>query len=283
LTLDTSGWEPGTHVIRVQGSDGAGASSYASYLRIVVSDAENPGFAESLVARIVDEGSAAPSNEFFTGVEGSSAEFGGGLASGLEIDGGVVMTSGLAQLWNGGDLFESADENLDPTFGNFPEPGDAELEARVAGFKTFDAAALEFDVFCSDGQLEIEYQFGSEEYDTYVGNYNDAFLVTVDGVVASFLPDCSGIVAVDSVNAVMPANEHLYLDDDLDIAPMVAPGNEAYQVEYDGMTIRLRVHAFVEPNRNHRVRLVIADVNDDLLDSGLFVGEGSVRTVSPVP
>jgi hypothetical protein len=279
LILDTSDWEPGNHAIRLKLTDAGGAENYPHYLRVYVRDPAAQDFAQSLVARIVDAASAAPSNEVFTGVEASSAGFEHGLDSGLQIDEGVVLSSGLAALWNNGDLRDNTDENQDRLFENYEEPGDPELQALVAGFKTFDAAALEFDVFCTHGQLEIDYQFGSEEYDKWVGDFNDAFLVTIDGVATSFVPDCSDIVAVSSVNAVLPSNEHLYLDDDLDIAPTVAPGYEEAQVEYNGMTIRLRIHAFVTPNRNHRVRLVIADVNDDLLDSALLVG--SVRTLSP--
>ena len=78
-------------------------------------------------------------------------------------------------------------------------------------------------------------------------------------------------------------NEHLYLDDDDDIAPTPGP-----QVEYDGMTIRLRAHVFVEPQQEHAIRIVIADVDgsggsDFILDSGIFLGEGSVLTREPVP
>ena len=124
---------------------------------------------------------------------------------------------------------------------------------------------------------------GSEEYESWVGEYNDAFLIMIDGVAASFVPDCSDIVSVSSVNTVAPSNEHLYLDDDQDILPTVPPGHESTRVEYDGMTIRLLVHAFVTPNRNHRVRFVIADVNDGQLDSALLLGASSVRSVSPMP
>lgn len=283
LTIDTTGWEPGSHIIHLSVTDVGGAASYPQYIHIYVSTYPEPGFAEMLVANITDPVSAAPSNAAFTGIERSSAEFEDGLAAGLQLDAGIVLTSGLAALWNGGDISNRADESLDRQFPNFEEPGDPVLDQRVAGFRTVDAAVLEFDVFCTEGQLEIEYQFGSEEYDDWVGEYNDAFLVMIDGVATSFVPDCSDIVAVSSVNAVAPANEHLYLDDDQDILPTVPAGSEPTRVEYDGMTIRLFVHAFVTPNRNHRVRLVIADVNDGQLDSALLIGAGSVRSVSPMP
>jgi hypothetical protein len=205
----------------------------------------------------------------------------------LEIDSGALLTSGSFAIWNAGDDSsneEGMGERDDVNFGlNNEEPGDPELEDRVSGDATFDASVLEFDVFCSNGQLELVYQFGSEEYEEFVGSFNDGFMATVDGVLVTLVPDCSDIVAVNSVNSVEPINEHLYLDDDLDIDPKVSPANQPVQVEYDGMTIRLRAHVFVTPNTTHRVKLVIADVNDDQLDSGLFIGASSVRTITPLP
>ena len=47
------------------------------------------------------------------------------------------------------------------------------------------------------------------------------------------------------------------------------------------MTIRLRLHVLVEPNQTHDIRVVIADVDDDTYDSGLFLEEGSLKTVDP--
>jgi hypothetical protein len=226
----------------------------------------------------------------------------------LEIDSGALLTSGSFALWDGGDApsAEGTTETDDPSWGvDRFELGDPILEDRVAGFNTSDAAVLEFDVFCTGSQLEFVYQFGSEEYIEYVfdeaqsGCFNDAFIVTIDGVVVSLLPDCSDIVAVNSVHPAITVaqsagclnddldalNEHLYIDDD-EIDASLPPANQPVQVEYDGLTISLRVHAFVTPGV-HRVRIAIADVyttsQDDNYDSGIFLEEGSVRSLVPSP
>lgn len=286
LVLDTTGWGLGTHQVRVRVTDQSGVSSYPAFLKIIVRGGTGLSFAETLIADLVDEATATPSGESFAGVEESTSQFSSGVACGLQLDSGVVLTTGAAFLWNNGDLGNGIDENdyLDannePVFENFEEAGDGELELRVAGARSFDAAALEFDVFCVNGQLEFEYQFGSEEYDEYVTQYNDAFMLTVDGVVVSFVPDCSSIVSVNNVHPVEPnpSNIELFLDDDNDIKPLVHPAHLSQQVEYDGMTIKLRGHVLVEPGKNHRVKLVIADITDDQWDSALFVESGSIRT-----
>jgi len=296
LSVDTTDWELGTHTVKVIALDSTAETgpvnlydttgkSYPVYLTVYVRSDPGASFAESLVSKIVEEGSAVPSGEIFSGFEESSGEFEDGLASGLQMDSGVLMTTGLFSLWDGGDTGDGQDNRGKV----WRRGGDIGLEDRITGRSTEDATALEFDVLCENGQLEFSYQFGSEEYDEFVGFYNDAFMVIVDGSLVTFVPDCSSIVAVNSVNngnilaAMEPANPHLYLDDDEDIDPSVAPENQERQVEYDGMTIRLVAHVFVEANTAHRIRLVIADVNDGRLDSGLFVNEGSVRTVEPVP
>jgi hypothetical protein len=296
LTFDTSGWEPGTHTLRLLARDNAGDASYPFYLTIFVRTGSGATFAESLVANIVDETSAAPSGEVFNGAQASSDEFEDGLDSVLEFDSGVILTTGLFANWNTGNRDDGDDFDV-----LWNTPGDLGLEDRVAGWGTKDAAALDFDVYCLNGQLEIEFQFGSEEYIEWVaegtetGCYNDAFMLTVDGVFVALVPDCSDIVAVNSVhpaitvaesrclfNGLEARNECLYLSDD-DLDGLVQPGNEGVRVEYDGMTIRLRAHALVTPEEMHHIRLVIADVNDAQYDSALFVKEGSIRTVVPTP
>ena len=208
----------------------------------------------------------------FKGFSASSSLFYGGTASGLQMDAGVVLTTGTASDWNAGDLppapgFSEGSESTTTRWGS---AGDDALGDRVAGTGTGDAAILEFDVLCTNGQLEVEYQFGSEEYDEYISRFNDDFMISVDGVIVNLLPDCSDIIAVNTVHngkrdpinnnyTLQPLNRHLFLDDDLDIDPIVT--NQPTQVEYDGLTVRLRSHALVTPGTHH-LRIVIADVTD---------------------
>ncbi|MBG86831.1 MAG: hypothetical protein CMO80_08020 [Verrucomicrobiales bacterium] len=126
------------------------------------------------------------------------------------MESGVLLTTGDHALWNGGD--DGPDEDFEEREWN--QQGDIELETRIAGQYTREATSLEFDVFCQNSQLEIQYQFGSEEYPEFVNFFNDGFMMTVDGVLVPFVPDCSGIVAVNSINDIVPINDHLYLDDD---------------------------------------------------------------------
>lgn len=292
VTMDTTDWEPGSHTIVVRAFDNSGAFSYPATFTVFVQTAAGPTFAEQLVANIVDGITVAPSGETFDGVEESSGIIEEGIRFGLQMDEGIVLTTGLFSLWNNGNQFSDA---------GYPwyTPGDDRLRDRLSGgnpnYSTHDAAALEFDLFCENDQLEFEFQFGSEEYLKYVQLFNDGFLVTVDDVIVSLVPDGEDIASVDSVHAyVSPsvhdenmeieANRgHLYMDNNSEIKPNVAPEDRGNRVEYNGMTVKLRGHVLLEAGKSYKLRIVIADAQDHRLDSAIFVEQNSIRTIEPKP
>jgi hypothetical protein len=208
------------------------------------------------------------------------------------MDEGVLLSTGRFSFWNGG--------NDGGGIGHpWGRPGDDRLRDRLSGgdpnYTTNDAAALEFDLFCENGQLEFEFQFGSEEYLEYVEQYNDGFLITVNDVIVSLTPDCLEIVSVDSIHdyvspfvstiglEVPAVRSHLYMSNSDDIAPNVAPSDLDRLVEYDGITIKLRGHVLVEAGRTYRIRAVIADAKDYVYDSGIFIEKNSIKTIEPNP
>ena len=302
FSISISGWAPGLHTLMVYVTDSQSAESYPTYLHYYVENSGS-GFVASLAATIAEETTAQLSNNvFFKGIQhisspivfnGTSGFFSGGLTSGLEMDTGVLLTTGKHSFWDDDDFSSSA-------FHPWYTPGDTVLEDRITGSLTRDAATLEMEVFCTYGQLELELQFGSEEYNEYFGDdgYHDAFAVTVDGVVVSLVPDCGAAIGAHSVHSAIAApsrsltedlpalREFLYLDGETDIEPNFQPA-----VEYDGMSVRLRLHAFVAPNAYHNVRISIADIDylsdtfdsHARIDSGIFIKEGSLRTVNPAP
>lgn len=282
LTFDTTTWEPGSHTVVVRSFDVHGAYSYAHTFTVYVQQASGQTFAERLVANLINPLSVAASNETFDGEEASSGEFEDGLASGLQMDEGILLSTGLFSYWNAGN-------DAGSTGYPWGRPGDDRLRDRLSNgspfYVTNDAAALEFDLFCENGQFEFEFQFGSEEYEEYIGQFNDGFLITVDDVIVSLLPDCSDIVSVDSVNRNpnYSQNPHLFLNNEDDIAPNVDPSDLDQLVEYDGMTVKLRGHVLLQAGRTYRVRIVIADAQDSVYDSAIFAEKNSLKTIIPTP
>ena len=272
LIVDTTGWDAGTYTLKVVAIDSSDEQSYHHYFRVEVKASASATFARDLFEEIADAQTFANlTNMRFIGREQSSGIFQNGQAFQLQIDSGVLLTTGDFEFWDDGDI--SADSSLQHS-----ARGDFDIENRVAGFQTQDAAILEADVYCENGQLEIEYQFGSEEYDFYVGDFNDSYMIIIDGAVVTRSPDCADIFAVNTIN--LDTNRHLFLGDDEDIDP---DNNITNQVEYDGLTWKLRAHVFVEPQSTHNVRIIITDVDDGILDSGTFLETDSFRTVTPTP
>ncbi len=303
FSLSTQYWAPGLHTLMIYVVDSQSATSYPRYLHIYVENSGS-GFVASLAATIADETTAQFSNNvFFKGIQhianplfnGTSGFFSNGLTSGLEMDSGILLTTGKFSFWDDDDISPSAQYA-------WYMPGDTVLEDRITDSFTRDAATLEMEVFCTYPQLELELQFGSEEYNEYFGDggFHDAFVVTVDGAVVSLVPDCGAVIGAHSVHPLIdaqssilgltqdlpPLREFLYLDGDTYIVPNFQPA-----VEYDGLTVRVRLHAFVTPNQYHNVRISIADTDypeDDFshhgcCDSAVFIKEGSLRTINPVP
>ncbi len=314
FTLDTSllPWTNGVNLLSVIATDVQGLQSHPVYLTVYV----KTGFEHNLITELVDENSISlTGKEYFQGNELSSGIFTGGNASGLGMteagppsgimDTGVALTTGFFSSWNGGD-----DDPINEDKTSYPHgfPGDEFLECRISKTSetTFDAAIIAFETMEVQGQFEIVYQFGSEEYIEFVTDnvacHNDAFLIIVDGSVVSLLPDCTDIVGTPSIHPLVAFDdlddicqfellqlgfdqesefsakyEHLYLDDDIDIDSFVSNQNQLIQVEYDGMTIPMKSHILLSSSKKRSIRAVISDVNDAEWDSALFLQAGSIQ------
>lgn len=274
ITIPSANLQTGPNTVTVFVRDNDSIESYPLTLQVTKGN-----FANDLAQKIGGNASAVITNAKYTGKNEASAIFdneeelgapGVEVVDGVNMLGGTLLTTGRAEYWDDNDSSEEKE-------ARWNSPGDPKLQDRIVGDTTEDAAVLEFDVACTNSQLELELQFGSEEYLEYVGNFNDAFLVTVDNAVMNLVPDGAEIIAVNSIHSgtmAYPAvREELFVNND-DLTGSL-------KVEYDGMTVRLRLHAFVTPGETHHVRIAIADVDDARLDSGLFLEAGSLKTVDP--
>jgi len=131
---------------------------------------------------------------------------------------------------------------------------------------THDAASLEVVFVPNKPTIQVGYQFGSDEYDEYVGQFNDGFAIFLNDQPLQFC-GVGPVVGVGTIN--LSLNSALYQDNP------VGSGN--LNIQYDGMTRPIQVGIPVTVGTQTKLRFVIADVNDGALDSSVFI------TAAPSP
>jgi hypothetical protein len=214
------------------------------------------------------------SNVTFVGANVAGGSFTGGLADGLGIGSGVILSSGDIALATGPNT-------NDGVTGNNSTPGDANLNTIVgAGHTTFDAAVLEFDFVPATSNVSFRYVFASEEYNEFVGAFNDVFAFFIDGQNVALIPSTSTAVSINTVN--LTSNASFYRNNDPSDLGTPTP----FGTQFDGFTVVLTASATLTPNVSHHIKLVIADTDDEILDSAVFLETGSLvgqPTATPTP
>jgi hypothetical protein len=224
-----------------------------------------------LVENLVGSG-ISYSNVSFTGTQGGLATASGGtFINALPIIGiaeGVILCCGHVNNAPGPN-------SSDGISANIGLPGDADLNAAFGGISTFDATILEFDFVPTSNQMYVQYVFASDEYNEFVGSFNDPFAFFLDGINIALIPTTSVPVSVGTVNlSSYPA--YYKNNDPTDFYP-----NFPYDIEADGFTSVFTATGTVVPNQSHHIKLVIADRNDHNLDSWVFLKAASFSTTNP--
>jgi hypothetical protein len=221
----------------------------------------------NLAATLVGPGVTVSNVTYSTGTNTSGFFTGGTGIIGFES--GIILSTGLASCV----AAVNSNINCDNHMGL---PGDPDLTA-LAGMNTYDATDLEFDFIPTDSTLYLQYVFASEEYNQWVSQYNDVFAFYLDGVNTATLP--SGVfVSVNNVNACTNAEYYVNnINQSTGLCPAMPPSANL-ATAMNGMTKVMSIVRPVTPNVKHHMKLVIADVKDDWLDSNVFVAMGSLQS-----
>ena len=215
------------------------------------------------VAQMLAGAGVTVSNVTFTGANVAGGTFSGGLADGLGIESGVILSSG--------DIANGVGPNDSDGIGTcHKRPGDVDLNAILGQpGATGDAAVLEFDFVPATGNVSFRYVFASEEYNEYVGQFNDIFAFFIDGENVALVPSTMTPVAINTVN--LTSNSIYYRNNDLSDLGMPTP----FGTQFDGFTTVLTAVKTLTPNVSHHIKLAIADNVDCILDSAVFLQAGS--------
>lgn len=221
-----------------------------------------------------------------------------GLKAGLGMDGGVLFATGDAE----GHLSnQNTIDRYDSTYGK-GEYEDKDLIGIYAGAKV-DVVVFTFDVTMDSHTtaLRVAFQFGSEEYPTYVGTrFNDAFGFFVTGpnitgtVNMAKLPTNGNAISINTVNggrygtatngsAVSGTDlkqTSQYINNGHDNIPewnglqgnAENNGPKPVFIEYNGLT-KLITYDLVnlKAGGKYTFKIAIADSGDSAYDSGVII------------
>ena len=214
----------------------------------------------------------------YTGSPNSRGTF-NGSASNIGFNSGILLTSGNLTNAIGPNNMSGA------SLGNLLA-GDPDLDMIMNPTLSYDATILEFDFVATSDSIKFNYVFGSEEYMEFVsttpGGINDGFgfFISGPGISGPFSGGAQNIAIIPGTalpvtmfNLNLNTNNAYYFDNGDGFGTGTAP--DGATVQYDGFTVPLQAVAAVQCGQTYHVKLAIADGGDDILDSGVFIEEGS--------
>lgn len=230
--------------------------------------------ANQLVDRLVGPG-VVYSNPTLTCPSYASGKFDFATTTTVTMDSGIVLTTGDATDVNFPASFSASTNNSFYT-------SDVDLAAAATGSLN-DLCKLEFDFVPIGDTIRFNYRFGSDEYPSYTcSNYNDIFSFFISGPGyavpknVALIPGTNCPVSINTVNG-STANPCGNVG-----SPCAPPNNALFinssgsaSVIYSGLTQKLMAVAAVQPCSTYHMKFAIADVFDEILDSGVFLEANS--------
>ncbi len=206
-------------------------------------------------------------------------------ATNLGISSGIIIGSGDVAMAAGANNSGSSSQASGCTSQTC-----APLAAAASG-SINDCAVLEFDFVPKSDSIKFRYVFASEEYPEFVcANVNDIFAFFISGVDPNpgnptgmynnkniaLIPNDTVVISINTVNGGTSAGSS---------TPCVLTNSQYYHdnsgsstVQYDGFTTVLTAEAKVVPCAPYHLVIAIADVSDNIYDSGVFLEANSLSS-----
>jgi hypothetical protein len=204
--------------------------------------------------------------------------------------------NGLGYFTNGGGAFplesgiilSTGDVSLAPgpnatiqSAGGGSWQGDADVLAVMQQVGTgtttaMNATKLEFDFTAVSGQIEIDYVFAAEEYGFFQCNYSDAFVIQLTDISTGMSENIAVVPGTTIPVNVMTVRNNAYNN----LCPSVNPqyfaeynaqGSAATATNFNGRTVQMTAYASLIPGNVYHLKFAIADRNDTVYDSALFI------------
>jgi gliding motility-associated-like protein len=190
---------------------------------------------------------------------------------------GIVLTTGYARQAGNSAIPNSL-------AGSISSNGDADLAAATNTNinNQRDAVALEFDFVPNSNQVKFNYIFASEEYTGgFPCNYSDAFALLIKPVAGgpytnvAILPGTAGPVSVTNIRPATQFDGSTLSCGALNPTYFAGYNTSSIETNYNGRVVPLIAIADVTPGVAYHFKMVLADYNDQTLDSAVFLEGGS--------
>jgi len=248
-------------------------TSQITNAQLLVTNVSN---ANALVQRLLGQG-VTVSNVTLTGHPAMTGFFNNLGGNSIGIDSGIVLTNGVAKTDRNnfgvdGDGVNTAFST--PAHNVWGFPGDVDLSA-IVGDVTNDACVLEFDFVPLGDSIRFNYVFSSEEYTQFsCSQFNDAFAFFISG------PGITGMQNIALIpNTTLPVTINNINEKPCALFPQYFINNEANTFfTHNGHVTLFTASSRVQPCQTYHLKLVIADVSDFDLDSGVFLEAKSLSS-----
>jgi gliding motility-associated-like protein len=239
------------------------------------SDPESEMSLQDLVEKVLIGGECAEVDTFSEQVFGQPTDgnksygfFRKPLGSNFPFESGVVLSTGNAS---------RAGNNLNGAIvsSNNGLPGDADLEAALSSIASFDitndATFIKFNFVPTSSNFRFRFLMASEEYDGATEcQFADgfAFLLREVGTTLytnlAVLPDGTPVSVTNINNSFACSANTNYFE-----------GYNLGDTNYGGRTVVLTASTIVDPSKTYEIKLVVADEEDFIWDSAIFLEAGS--------
>jgi hypothetical protein len=201
-----------------------------------------------------------------------------GSQSGLNVNAGLILTTGVASL----AATANDRDNAAAGFGsNTPDT----LIAQISPGASFDRAMFHMTIVPHVDSIGFKYVFGSEEFCEFVGTqFNDAFGFWIQGpgfptpTNIALIPGTTTPVTINNVNHL--SNTAYYINNTPATGQLcdqtASTALTTNYIQYDGLTTVLTAGALVTANATYDVWIGVSDIGDGIYDSGVFLSVESL-------
>jgi gliding motility-associated-like protein len=163
--------------------------------------------------------------------------------------------------------------------------GDSDLETTLLAsgitMASKNASLLEFDFTPISSSFSFDFIFASEEYGNFQCQFSDAFAFLLTNTSTGVTTNLAVIPGTSTPISVVTIRDFLYNSS----CPSVNPsyfgsfngGSSASgsATNFNGQTVLMSASSVLVPNTQYHIKLVIADRNDSLSDSAIFLSSTS--------